>query len=66
MHALVNGANGTAHPNINQYNYNDQWVSLGTYFFHAGTAGNLVLKDRTGERDTTTQVGFDAAKWVLR
>jgi hypothetical protein len=59
-------ANGVVGVSINQYNYNDQWVSLGTYSFHAGTGGYLHLVDQTGENDTSTQIGFDAAEWVQR
>ena len=62
----VYSASGTTQVRINQFSYNDQWVSLGTYHFHAGTSGRLDLKDQTGEKNTTKQVGFDAAEWVPR
>ncbi len=40
------------------------WTSLGTYTFNAGTAGYVRLGDWTGEAFASTQIGFDAVKWV--
>jgi hypothetical protein len=40
------------------------WVSLGTFSFAVGTGGYVRLGDWTGEPFTTTQIGFDAVKWV--
>lgn len=65
-HYTVHHADGQTDRYINQYNYNDAWVSLGIYRFNAGTSGYLRLVDQTGERDTTQKVGFDAAQWMAR
>lgn len=48
---------------INQYQYYDKWVSLGTYTFKGEPA--IFLSDRTGESySTKRRVGFDAIKFV--
>lgn len=40
------------------------WKDLGVYQFSAGTNGYVRLGDVTGERYASTQIGFDAVKWV--
>jgi len=62
----VVAADGPHAVTVNQYAYNDAWVSLGTYPFATGAAGFLRLVDMTGERYLSTQVGFDAAQWQAR
>jgi hypothetical protein len=49
---------------VNQDDYSDQWVSLGTYPFEAGTGGYVRLGDSTGTTDQ--KIGFDAIKWSYR
>ena len=50
---------------VNQYNYSDAWVSLGTYDFP--NEPSVFLGDNTGESYSTKRmVGFDAAKFVGR
>jgi len=51
---------------VNQNIYNNQWVSLGTYYFAAGSSGYVFLGDNTGEAYATRFVGFDAVKFVRR
>ncbi len=51
---------------INQNNYYDQWVSLGTYTFNGGPNEYVYLSDVTGETYATRFVGFDAVKFVKR
>lgn len=51
---------------VNQNNFYDVWVSLGTYQFNAGTSGFVRLIDRTNEKYITKKIGFDAVKWVVR
>jgi hypothetical protein len=48
---------------LNQNNYYNVWVSLGTYSFNAGTGGDVFLGDETYET-TTHDIAFDAVKWV--
>lgn len=62
----VSAADGPHAVAVNQYAYNDAWVSLGTYRFASGSGGFLRLGDMTGERYLSTQVGFDAAQWQAR
>lgn len=51
---------------VNQSNYWDQWVSLGTYTF-AGTSRDYVsLADVTYEPYLLRDVAWDAVKWVAR
>lgn len=51
---------------VNQMNYSDQWVSLGTYWFRGSSSDYVSLSDVTGEAYLTRIVGFDAAKWEAR
>lgn len=62
-------ADGRTDVAINQYNYSDQWVSLGTYRFVAGFSGLVRLTDKTGESYVNTSsptLGFDSVKWEPR
>lgn len=43
-------------------NTGTQWVSLGTYYFHRGTMGSVVLSNATGEWGT--QVAADGVEFV--
>ena len=51
---------------VNQNNYYNQWVSLGTYYFNGGSSEYVFLNDVTGETYATRYVGFDAVKFVRR
>jgi len=51
---------------INQYQYSDEWVSIGTYRFNQGSGGNIRLADRTGEPYNAEYIGYDSIKWVPR
>ena len=51
---------------VNQLNYSDQWVSLGTYWFRGNSNDYVSLSDVTGESYLTRIVGFDAVKWESR
>jgi surface antigen len=56
-------ANGTTYTRtVNQNNYYDAWVSLGSFYF-AASGGYVLLGDNTGETAGSTKVGFDAVKW---
>jgi len=58
---------GTSHTQVvNQNNYSNQWVSLGTYAFTGGSSEYVYLSDATGEAYATRFVGFDAVKFVKR
>jgi N-acetyl-anhydromuramyl-L-alanine amidase AmpD len=46
---------------VNQNAYSNQWVSLGTYNFTAGTTGYVKLGDNTGD---TAYEAFDAMKFM--
>lgn len=50
---------------INQNNYYDQWVYLGTYGFSDNGTEYVELSDATGEATSTyRKIGFDAIKFV--
>jgi hypothetical protein len=53
---------------IGQCRYNNQWVSLGTYYFNAMNTGNefVLMYDNTREPDGSTTITFDAMKFVRR
>lgn len=57
---------GTTTRTVNQNNYFDVWVSLGTYGFSSGTTRRVRLTDATGETNYNLRVGFDAVKLVPR
>ena len=59
-------ADGRSDVWVNQRQYNDVWVSLGTYRFNQGSGNLLRLIDYNDEPYATTQIGFDAAQWVRR
>jgi len=51
---------------VNQSKYSREFVSLGIYYFGADGNERVVLKDSTGEAPGSTQVAFDAVKFVKR
>jgi hypothetical protein len=51
---------------INQNAYSDQWVSLGTYTFVAGSGSYVSLSDVTYETYLSRMVAWDAVKWEPR
>jgi surface antigen len=61
-----NGGTSVANKTINQNNYYDQWVSLGTYYFKQGSGNYVYLSDATGETPGSTKVSFDAVKFIKK
>ncbi|HEX5752975.1 MAG TPA: hypothetical protein VFZ09_42620 [Archangium sp.] len=58
-----NGINDYA--TVNQNNYYDQWVTLGTYTFAANGTEYVELGDNTGEAASSYRmIGFDAVRFV--
>ena len=51
---------------VNQDNYSNVWVSIGTYSFTAGTALRVRLTDATGEPINSRKIAFDAVMLVPR
>jgi hypothetical protein len=53
---------------IGQYFYNNQWVSLGTYYFDAANVGRefVLVYDNTREPYASRAIAFDAVKFVPR
>ncbi len=51
---------------VNQNNYYNQWISLGTYYFSGGGDEYVYLGDNTGEVYATRFLGYDAVKFVRR
>jgi hypothetical protein len=51
---------------LNQMNYSNQWVSLGTYTFQGNSNDYVSLSDVTFEAYLSRYVGFDAVKWEPR
>jgi hypothetical protein len=56
-------ADGRTEVAVNQSNYHNHWVPLGTFRFEPGQ-GLLRLSDVTGETRRGVMVGFDAARWI--
>lgn len=51
---------------VNQSRYDDEFVSLGIYYFDGSGHEAVVLYDGTGESAGSTEVAFDAIKFVSR
>jgi hypothetical protein len=53
---------------VDQSRYNDQWVSLGTYYFSAANIGKefVLVYDNTREPYGQRTIAFDAVKFVPR
>ena len=53
---------------VNQSQYSDQWVSLGTYYFNAANIGRefVLVYDNTREPRASRTIAFDAVKFVPR
>lgn len=51
---------------VNQNNYSNQWISLGTYTFRGTRQDYLSLADVTGEPYLSRIIAWDAAKWEPR
>lgn len=49
---------------VSQALYYDQWVSLGTYYFHGGGGEYVMLANATGEPYATRPVGYDAVRFI--
>ncbi len=60
---IINHAGGGQTIVINQANYSDSWVSLGSYVFNTG-GSSVRLADATGT--SGQQIAFDAVKWSWR
>lgn len=51
---------------VNQMNYSDQWVSLGTFYFRGTSADYVSLADVTFETYLSRMVAWDAVMWAPR
>lgn len=56
-------AEGQAEIAVNQGQYDNQWVSLGTFRFEPGR-GSVRLNDFTGESSRDLKIAFDAMRWT--
>ncbi len=61
----IHHRDGVTTVRVAQSPFSNTWLSLGSFNFNAGSAGYVRLTDATGEpASCTTQIGFDAMKWV--
>ena len=51
---------------LDQSRYSKEFVSLGIYYFDAKGNEFVVLQNDTGEAQGSTQIAFDAIKFVKR
>jgi hypothetical protein len=61
--------NGQRHDRlVNQNQYNDQWVSLGVYYFNAANNGRefVLVYDNTREPLASRTIAFDAVRFMPR
>ncbi len=58
-------SSGTDTVTINQNDYADTWVDIGTYPFDPGSEGYVELTDATGEDpNSLLKIGVDAVRWI--
>lgn len=62
----VSHRNGFTLRLVDQNDYSNEWLSLGTYWFRGNNQDYLSLSDVTYEPRLAYYVGFDAAKWESR
>jgi hypothetical protein len=55
---------GTTNRTVNQDSFNNQWVTLGEYYFNAGNNGYVALTDLNGEQQFSTTVSFSAMRFT--
>jgi hypothetical protein len=55
-----------AERSLDQSRYQSEWASLGMYYFDGQGNEFVVLQDNTGEAQGSTQLAFDALKFVKR
>jgi hypothetical protein len=55
---------GTVVRSVNQNDYYNAWVNLGTYSFSTGRTRRVRLTDATGETNYNLKIGFDAIKFT--
>lgn len=60
---VINDRNGDHIVPINQYDYSDQWVYLGSYDFWDSIINYVYLDNFTGETNGSTEVCFDSMKF---
>lgn len=60
---IIHDRNGDHTVPINQLNYSDEWVNLGTYDFWDSILGYVYLDNATGETSASTEVCFDSIKF---
>lgn len=69
-HYIITHRRGESAVIVNQSDYADEWVSLGTYAFSTVQPAGVRLSDLTGEpytrdREGRRQIAFDAVMWAL-
>jgi photosystem II stability/assembly factor-like uncharacterized protein len=64
-HYTIYSASGETARTVSQYPLSNQWVSLGEFYFNAGSAGYVKLTDLNGETEYTTTVSFSAMRFTL-
>lgn len=64
-HYSIHHADGTSTRMLSQYPLNNQWLSLGIYYFQAGTSGYVSLSDLNDEPAYSTTVSFSAMRFTF-
>jgi hypothetical protein len=65
-HYVIRHFGKVAERNLDQSRYRNQFASLGIYYFDGSGKESVALYDNTGESPVTTQLAFDAIKFVKR
>jgi hypothetical protein len=64
-HYSIHHANGVTDRTASQYPLYNQWLSLGEYYFIAGSTGYVSLTDLNGEVGFSTTVSFSAMRFTF-
>ncbi len=65
-HYVIRHFGKIAERSLDQSRYSNEFVSLGIYYFDGSGNESVALYDNTGESPVTTQLAFDAVKFVKR
>lgn len=61
---VIKHRDGVTTYEVNQAPLQNEWVSIGMFYFAKGSDGYVQLTDQTGEESMTRYVSFDEARWV--
>lgn len=64
-HYSIHHANGVSTRSLSQYPLSNQWLTLGEYYFNAGSNGYVGLTDLNTESEFSTTISFSAMRFTF-